>query len=663
MADLKKKIEKIFEAPIPDSQMPASGHYMSDDHAFRRASANVAPLLKQIHDYIKNMSWREISFDTSGSANYVMLPAPVRTLMSKMYGCNSEYHKPLEMYGGSATRALNNKEKEFYSKIAHFNLSTISVDENDPLDTRTSGLYVFRGVEHTGSTYNINMTCGNPGDRTHFPNNGINKGLKTLGQKLYRALVQKYGYVQTNSGGTGIKDLMWDSLTDYKYNPDGTRSVADEVYSFRINDALYVIATGLDMNTSVQYGRTVLNKVTDKSRLVSPEARKSSGLAIDPDYIQMLKTALPTMSASTKAMAEEVIEWVAPDPARAAERERIRRDAEEAENNARNARLAGRLMAFCGVSRIQDLTSDWNIGDWIVVREYLLNDSADIKLRKIVKKEDGVFTALKNTDLPAFNTNGTMSDNRQTRDTAKSVWVKALPPAVGTNLAPGTYNIPASARRESGGTTVTPAATTPAATTPASVTNVITSNLQSMFTKDAGKDVTYNFENPVRKRFLTRTIDNNFMYLSPAIPADCKMNGTPIFGYFMTGTVRKTIYNSKTMEDNLLNADNWVAISASMTKYKRVPVSDKRELTTGSLVFIKQHSKYFGYVAKVLSTSLTSRGDKYVYLRVPGAGSSDRLTLTPIALDKLVVATNESSDKEYVSLFGKLFENYLDNID
>jgi hypothetical protein len=48
---------------------------------------------------------------------------------------------------------------------------------------------------------------------------------------------------------------------------------------------------------------------------------------------------------------------------------------------------------------------------------------------------------------------------------------------------------------------------------------------------------------------------------------------------------------------------------------------------------------------------------------VPGAGSSDRLTLTPIALDKLVVATNESSEKEYVSLFGKLFENYLDNID
>ncbi len=134
--NLKAKLQKIFEAPIPDADMPSS-HYMTEDRAFRAANKNVAPLIKQIQQYITNMPWTEITFEASGSTRVVILPAALRTLMSSMYRANSEYHKPLEVYGGTATRALTAKEKTLYNKIAHFNYSTVNVSANDPLDTNT----------------------------------------------------------------------------------------------------------------------------------------------------------------------------------------------------------------------------------------------------------------------------------------------------------------------------------------------------------------------------------------------------------------------------------------------------------------------------------------------------------------------------------------------
>lgn len=664
MDNLKNKIEKIFEAPIPDSQMPSS-HYMTDDRAFRAATKNVAPLLKQIQDYITNMSWSEITFQTTGSKNTVVLPMPLLALMSKMYLANSEYHRPIEVYG-AGERQLTSIEKGLYNKIAHFNLSAVTVDANDPLGTSTSGVYVFKGVQGTGSAFHINMTCGRAGDRTHFPNNGINKGLKGLGQKLYRKLINTYGWVQTNSGGSGIKDLMWDSLTDFKYKSDGTtRDTDSEVYSFRFAGTLYALDTMQVPELLVKFGHTIINKVSDKNKLSSAQSRKDNGIAIDPDYIAAVKILLPQLPPSSKSLAVEMLDWLEPDPAVASERERIKREREEAEANARNAALATTLQSFCGVSRIQDLSSDWKIGSWVVLKHYLVNNSADIKIRKIVKKTGPEYAAIKNTDLPAFNSNGALNDVRTATESTRELWVTALPPAVGKDLPPGVYGVSADAPRETGAVTVTPAPTAAATTTTAATpdsTGLISSNIQSLFNTAAGIASTYNFDNTVRKRFLTRTINNNFLYLTQSIPADCKINGTPIFGYFVTGTNVKTLYNSKTMEDVRVAPTDWDAIQPLLAQYTRSPISDKRELTPGSLVFIKQHSKYFGYVAEVLSTSLTARGDKYVYLRVPGAGTGNRLTLTPVALDKLTrVVPNESSSKQYGTLFGKVFENYLED--
>jgi hypothetical protein len=304
-------------------------------------------------------------------------------------------------------------------------------------------------------------------------------------------------------------------------------------------------------------------------------------------------------------------------------------------------------MAFCGVSRVEDLDPDWDLGDWIVLKSYLVDNSDQIKVRRVVKKEGNTYTAMKNTDLIIFYTNGAISDAR-TSTKQNNVWVKALPPAAGTNVAPGTYGVPARTARVTvapniPGSTRTPPpeprATAPTTTATRTADQSVTDNIQSIFPTPAGKDTTYNFDNTERKRFLARRVENSAIYLTDSVPNDCKIQGVPIFGYFITGERVKTIFNSKTMEDVRLTTDTWAAIEPELTKYDRTPVSDKRDLGEGDLVFIKSHSKYFGYVAKVLSTSLTARGDKYIYLRVPGAGSSNRLTLTPVALDKLTPAT------------------------
>lgn len=661
MDNLKNKIAKIFEAPIPDSEMPSS-HYMTEDRAYRAATKNVAPLLKQIQDYITNMSWTEITFDTSGSTNYPILPQALLTMMSKMYLANTEYHKPLDVYG-TGPRSLTSTEKKIYNKIAHLNFSTSSdFNANYPLNINLNGSYVFKGVTGTGSTHYVNMTCGHAGDRTHFPNGGINKGLKGLGQKLYRKLINKYGWVQTNSGGTGIKDLMWDSLTDFKYLSDGTRDTESEIYSFRFGDALYALDTMQVPELQVQFGHQIINKIREYGIISSKQLRKSNNIAIDPDYIAYVKRVMPTLNASTKSLAAEMLDWLEPDPALAAERERLKREREEAEANARNVAISTRLQAFCGMARIQDLRTDWVIGSWVVLKSYLVDDSTAIKIRKVVKKTDQNYAALKNTDLPAFNADGSLNDVRNATNDNREQWVIALPPAVGTNLAPGTYGISANAPRETN-TPNTLAAATPAPTASTATSTANSSNVQSLFNTVADRETTYNFDNPVRKRFLTRRIDNPFVYLTDWIPENCKIGGTPIFGYFVTGTSVKTLYNSKTMEDVRVAPTDWDAIQPGLMKYRRTPISDKRDLTEGTLVFIKQHSKYFGYIAKVLSTSLTARGDKYVYLRVPGAGTNNRLTLTPIALEKMTpVGTNESNGKEYGTLFGKVFENYLEDV-
>jgi hypothetical protein len=48
---------------------------MTEDRMFRKALANVQPLLSQIFAFIRNMSWRDIAFESSGESHVVMLPA------------------------------------------------------------------------------------------------------------------------------------------------------------------------------------------------------------------------------------------------------------------------------------------------------------------------------------------------------------------------------------------------------------------------------------------------------------------------------------------------------------------------------------------------------------------------------------------------------------
>lgn len=639
MTDFENKIKSILEGPIPFDELPQSSHYLRSKDKLIMLKRAVDKDVEAIKDMLNNMSWKKITFEISLTTYVPILPNTILTAMKKLFKGTSP---------GSQSEIAQKFPSEWKSMVKQAALDHFCTDS-----------YSFKGSGMTRSY--IYMKIDNGSNRTHFPNGGISQNLRKtgLGKKLYRALIEQKPWVQTNSAGTTAKDWMWASLTHQQFKPNGSRDKDAEIYSFRISDSLYAVSTTRQDNIVAGYN-IINDNISDKSKLATKELRIANQLGIDEDFVKLCKA-----NKRTNDKAQLVVSWLAPTAAdlraaKAAERER--KKAEEArkkeEQKRLNRLLKDRLKAFCGVTKIEDLSSDWDVGDYIVLKQYLLQaDYRDLPVRKVTGKRNGTYYAYKETDTQ-------QNDSRRTDD--KTLWVKALPPAVGSDYPPGIMGVDVNARRRGFSSSTDTTTSTPETETETSTLSNY--NFQSVFPNEVDAAITniLEFTNPERKRFLRQHGSEDLYILNSDKLGDAyKFNGVPIFGYFINNN---NIYNTKTMEktDDNVGPLSIEIFKENSTKYRRSQLEDKRELNEGDLVFIKMHSKFFGYVAKVMGTALTNRGDKYVYLRVPGAGRNNRLTLTPRALDKLTPVNNESvqpvvvESKKSIPMFEmKVSDNFI----
>lgn len=633
---IEKKITNIFEAPIPWDELPRSGHYLSGKDDTIMTKRVIMGEINKIKDALKKMSWKKINWERSGNDYYPILPTAIITMMNSL---------------------LSGRNQIFQSEIATKNPTAFKENvKNLFISNLSTSSYNFKGVTGLGNYY-IYMSIDSS-DRTHFPNSGINENLRNtgLGKKLYRGLIEQApnGWVQTNSGGSEIKNWMWAALSHEQYDDNGRRDKDAEIYSFRFGNSLYAISTTKPVEEILRNGYTVINKISDKSTLANKETRLANNIGIDGDFMALCKRN------KTNQYASQILSWVNISSRDAA---RIAREAEKRrleEEKRKNALLKDRLKAYCGVTKISDLSSDFEEGDWIVVKSYLLDNTYNgLPIRKATKVGN---------IWKAYKPSAPSSDSRET--TNKTDWVKALAPAVGSDYPPGTNGVPAntSRRRNSSprgprntnintNTNTTNSTQTPTSTEYSTITMYLNDNNVFSGNNSAEKDRIYNFSNIERRRFRnTYFNDNNIIWVPQQqfLNISYKINNTAIFGFSISNrnvTNTKTKEQSQPLEPNIINN-----IKSMCTEYKLKTV-EKRELTDGDLVLIVQHGKFFGYVAKVMGTSLTTRGDKYIYLRVPGA-TRDRLTLTPQSIKKLVPVTNESMKNEDVNLEIKQTPNF-----
>lgn len=235
--------------------------------------------------------------------------------------------------------------------------------------------------------------------RSHFPNGGIQPNLRgiNLGYKLYRALLRKTGYLSSNSAGTREKDKVWASMLSHKQNPDGTPSV---------DDAYAVIGPGNWMAIDKNYRNAADIAMNFIERSIGFSATEPDRFDMDDDLIAMMPDAfLSKLNQSylrsllqDDRISQEKFETInrAASEVQRLEAERRRREQEEAR---RRREEADRENARRYEARIRrygaDLNADWQVGDYIVVKSYLLQDYDPLPIRQVVhRKTDGTYIAV-----------------------------------------------------------------------------------------------------------------------------------------------------------------------------------------------------------------------------------------------------------------------------
>ena len=338
---------------------------------------------KEIVEMIKRMSWKDITFingTTSGGTRmeFPLLPEDIRAKIKASARINSNLAK------------------------SNFTIGSLSFAKtfNDAEPSTDSNIY-------------MKVDSAAEGQRSHFPNNGIPVSLKgtNLGYKLYRALLQKFKYLRSNTGGTTSKDYAWQSLVSTKRDAQGNLT-EDDVHGIVAKSAVFAMIKSLSNEEKIRYASNFINSSeVDKSTITRKNFAMDEELkAILPDSI------LIQVDPTRREEAER-------NAAQAAEAERKRR--EEAALRTHSSRFE--LYAPFGVNDYS-----WEIGDYIVVRSYLM-DPADttLKVRKVVEKNGREYIALKMADIPAYEATGAINDPRKTSD--KTLWVKS-------RLKPGQYS-------------------------------------------------------------------------------------------------------------------------------------------------------------------------------------------------------------------------------
>lgn len=269
--------------------------------------------------------------------------------------------------------------------------------------------------------------------RSHFPNGGIPTGLRGigLGYKLYRTLLKYAGYLSSNRSGTPEKDKAWGSLLAYKANPDGTPS-EDDAHAIIGPSNWMALDKGLATQEKIDAAMRFIDRTVGFS-YTKPDAFDMDDelIAIMPEpFMSKLHDRYLRSLLEEGRISQEKFNSIESSRAEAERLERERREREEAAERERQAqaeaetrrRLASRLQKFGA-----DPDADWNVGDFVVVKNYLYDPNYDsLPIRRVVGMIDNSYVAAKVRDAMRID-NGDIgiNDAPDARTTTRKMdWVK-----------------------------------------------------------------------------------------------------------------------------------------------------------------------------------------------------------------------------------------------
>ena len=333
----------------------------------------------------------------------------------------------MEQYGGARMyypRFNNQQIVQLMNELKSINQSRF-----------TTGIGKWRDVYPNDSDA-IYMKTDGPDEfqRSHFPNEGIPTGIRNSGlsMKLYRALLRKVKYISSNTGGTLAKDFVWASLLQTKVDATTGQRAEDDVLAvvgpanwlaldktMATQHIVNVVREFIEM--TISFSNTTPDKFDMDDELI--EVLPNEFLSnLSSEYLQSLKTEgritsekLAEITASRGRAAQAQQE----EENRRAEAERLR--LAEVERVTRK-RLIARLAKYGA-----DPDADWNIGDFIVVKQYLYqSDYEPLPIREVAQLRNGEYRALGISQMIRVQRNEITitdaPDARTTRD--KTKWVK-----------------------------------------------------------------------------------------------------------------------------------------------------------------------------------------------------------------------------------------------
>ena len=308
----------------------------------------------------------------------------------------------------------------------------------------------WRDLFNSSSAIHFNIDSPSAWQRSHFPNDGIPKGLRGigLGYKLYRALLRHVGYISSNRSGTDEKDKAWGSLLDQKLNADGSVSV-DDAHAiigpanwmaidkqFQENKKIEVAESFISNQIGLNRTQPDRFDIDDELLAILPN---DFLVKLDPAYLQSLVNDDRLTERRFNEIENSRSEADRRERERQAQAEREARERRTREEAETRRRLATRIQQYGA-----DPDAEWNVGDFIVVKAYLFDASySGLPIRQVVtRRNDGTYVAVKISEAIAI-AQGTLrfQDARDTRTTSqKETWVKVniedIPDLSRVNLDP-----------------------------------------------------------------------------------------------------------------------------------------------------------------------------------------------------------------------------------
>lgn len=570
------KTNRINEKGIDLSDVP--GSYITPSRELAIAARPYYQKVKEIKEMFRSMRWQDIQFYVSGTYHWPVLPADIKREITE---ANRLYNEIKTALSSRFDNSISGAFKE--TNFGNWATSTRS---------RGSGSVKFE------------LTSNH---RSHMPG-GIPNGLKGLGigYKLYRALIEKAKFVWSGTSASASARRAWQSVLANKPDPDDVHAIVAREHVCAIiknqPDSRKISQVNSFLNVMGTYN---LNNITATNFKISPE----------------LKEILP----------EDVLVRVDPErreEARRIEREReAERQRERAERQAR--RVAARLQEF-GVEDIND--HDWDIGDFVVLKEYVLQqDYEPMPIRMVVARQGRTYYALKIEDAFRYfddRNYGLDHDNRRT--TSKNAWTKVNIQNAADNRIGSSASIRNRARSGNPMNATATAAqrrnNQAAPDTAANNTYPAAPEYKPMYVKSNGRP----WIRPIHKR--TVKDNNETIYLNPmqydrysrGKPTECciRFRGSE----FLT-TVGAQLFNVTEMGftgspdqdlDQWLGQNGW-------KKFRLNSIQSKLELREGQHVYVSGgHRSSFGMVGVVDSYLLNNRDEEHAYLNMFDSDDNNR---------------------------------------